>query len=156
MRLRPLRIAVSVMSGLCCVLVIVLWVRSYWHRDIFTGERSVIGSYGGEFIIGELETATLPSERGWLHLDGSPDSAAIRNNYLETRVLGRNLLAGNHCVQTFSGPYWFGMLSTGLIAVYAAFPWLREFGWRFSLRMLLLATTAVALLLGLIIYATRG
>jgi hypothetical protein len=30
---RYLRIAVSVVSSLCCVLVIVLWVRSYWLWD---------------------------------------------------------------------------------------------------------------------------
>ena len=34
-----MRIAVSVVSGLCCVLVTVLWVRSYWRADIIPTER---------------------------------------------------------------------------------------------------------------------
>jgi hypothetical protein len=49
-------------------------------------------------------------------------------------------------------PHWFlVIISVALTAV----PWLR---WkrRFSLRTLLVATTVVALALGLIIYATRG
>ena len=31
--LRPLRIAVSVVSGICCVLLVVVWVRRYWWYD---------------------------------------------------------------------------------------------------------------------------
>ncbi len=33
MRFRKLRIAWSVVCGLACVLLIVLWVRSYWWID---------------------------------------------------------------------------------------------------------------------------
>src|SRR5690349_1139434 len=34
MRFRKLRFAWSVMWGLACVLLIVLWVRSYYHNDV--------------------------------------------------------------------------------------------------------------------------
>ena len=34
MRFRKLRIAWSVVWGIACVLLIVLWVRSYWQVDI--------------------------------------------------------------------------------------------------------------------------
>ena len=33
MRFRKLRIAWSVVWGIACVLLIVLWVRSYWSVD---------------------------------------------------------------------------------------------------------------------------
>src|SRR6476660_5357855 len=35
LRFRTLRIAWSVFWGLACVLLIVLWVRSYWWTEIF-------------------------------------------------------------------------------------------------------------------------
>src|SRR6476660_4929266 len=35
MRFRKLRIAWSVMCAIACVLLIVMWVRSYSHRDTF-------------------------------------------------------------------------------------------------------------------------
>ena len=41
MRFRKLRIAWSVFWGLACVLLIVLWVRSYWFFDQFIHRRSV-------------------------------------------------------------------------------------------------------------------
>src|SRR5689334_19264816 len=37
LRFRKLRIAWSVFWGLACVLLIVLWVRSYWCSDVFNG-----------------------------------------------------------------------------------------------------------------------
>jgi hypothetical protein len=46
-------------------------------------------------------------------------------------------------------PYWFLTL---LFAATAGLPWIR---WRFTLRTLLIATTLVAVLLGLIAYSAR-
>ena len=46
-------------------------------------------------------------------------------------------------------PYWFLLVGSSLMA---AVPWLP---WRFTLRTLLIATTLVAVVLGLIVYATR-
>src|SRR3954464_13617438 len=34
MRFRKLRLAWSVFWGIACVLLIALWIRSYWHIDI--------------------------------------------------------------------------------------------------------------------------
>jgi hypothetical protein len=52
-------------------------------------------------------------------------------------------------IRMFFLPYWFPFL---LGATLAAAPWIK---WRFSLRTLLIATTLVAFLLGLICYAAR-
>jgi hypothetical protein len=35
--IRSLRIAVSAVCGILCLLLIVLWVRSYWWLDIISG-----------------------------------------------------------------------------------------------------------------------
>ena len=58
--LRYLRIAVSVVSGLCCVLVIVLWVRSaHWvdgvHGQLTSSHAIAIGLLPGSFVIGLTE-----------------------------------------------------------------------------------------------------
>src|SRR6476661_3879782 len=45
MRFRKLRIAWSVFCGIACVLLIVLWVRSYWVRDY------LIVDYGGKPVL---------------------------------------------------------------------------------------------------------
>ena len=46
--------------------------------------------------------------------------------------------------------YWFLRIA----ALFAAAPWMRCL-WRFSLRTLLIATTLVAVVLGLIVYVSR-
>ena len=60
--------------------------------------------------------------------------------------VARGADGGSH---TLAMPYWFLAL---MFTTFAAFPWLRG---RFSLRTLLIATTLVAVLLGLAIYVTR-
>jgi hypothetical protein len=46
-------------------------------------------------------------------------------------------------------PHWIVVIVSGAVAI---MPWLR---WRFSLRTLLIATTVVAVVLGLIVYVSR-
>jgi hypothetical protein len=58
----------------------------------------------------------------------------------------RQLLGGFELVL----PHWFVV---GIVATLTSIPWLR---WQFSLRTLLIATTLVAALLGLIAYAVRS
>ena len=50
-------------------------------------------------------------------------------------------------------PYWFFVFVT---ATLTTAPWIRQLRWRFSLRTLLIATTLVAAVLGLIVYALRS
>lgn len=121
--LRTLRIAVSVVSGICCVLVIVLWVWSFL-RPGFTEVSGVL---------------ILPS-RGTLTIyDPTPPPKTLDGN--------QQLFFGDASVRI---PIWC-LAAVGAAAAIA--PWL---SWRFSLRTLLIATTVVALALGLIVYATRG
>src|SRR6188508_619469 len=95
--LRPLRIAVSVVSGTCCVLVIVLWVRSYYRYD-FT------------------QNIQLASAHGWLHIGKeivltrfSPGT--LRPQPLKPSAMGIFSIASSGVIVNQSGggislPYW--------------------------------------------------
>jgi len=71
---------------------------------------------------------------------------AKRNDIkLETRYFGLTEFG-------FLLPHWFLI---ALSATFAAVPWIRQLKLRFSLRTLLVATTLIAVVLGLITYAAR-
>jgi len=146
MRFRKLRIAWSVGCGIACVLLIVLWVRSYWRID----SLFAIGSQPQFFAVG--------SERGVVAVKGNPSLLALLSSadwklqrfppgpeppklgfldfyYETTKQQGTRLRF----------PIWFLVL---LSAIAVATPWIR----RFTLRTLLIATTLVAVVLGLIVY----
>jgi hypothetical protein len=148
MRFRKLRIAWSVVCGVACVLLIVLWVRSHskWDRLFYhlpSGGTAGFSSWDGNIIVGveysrgasysrgfEFESQLTsqwqldPSERGFLFMRDSSEFAV-------------------------GMPHWFPII---LSAVIAAVPWAKQ---RFSLRTLLIATTLVAVVLGLIAWSMR-
>jgi hypothetical protein len=68
MRFRKLGIAWSVGCGIVCLLMIVLWVRSYWWWDQFTlndGTKS-LGSKSGTLYLFQSEIPFRPSPYyGW-------------------------------------------------------------------------------------------
>ena len=104
MRFRKLRIAFSVLCAATCVLLIVLWVRSYWWIDQIvgtfgttvdrvTGEAgdkygigfgALYGCIGGEFLYRPDSTSTLPP----------------RTFRITTRS------TGNRTIQLFVSPPW--------------------------------------------------
>src|SRR5262245_28443668 len=61
---RGIRIAWSVGCGVLCLLLIALWVRSYWWVEEIigdiSGERIVVGSSPGSFIIGFTKDRSAP------------------------------------------------------------------------------------------------
>ena len=165
MRFRKLRIAWSVGCLIACVLLVVLWVRSYWWCDMF-----------------EIRTASqllqLDSRKGrlsfWQKNPGWPkQSPKITQLLLDGMDMGRfygrcpagdyqkpywdqaSILAfgrfGSERERVIFIPYWFPVL---ISAALAAVPWIR-WSKRFTLRTLLIATTLVALVLGLIVWAAR-
>ena len=147
--LRPLRIAVSVVSCICCVLVILLTVRSFTWADQ-TAVR-----------ISATYHIMITSQLGGLgfYLDDSPRVIRIsrRIDELYANANGPRPQPWAHFSYPygkygFNIPHWFVALACGMLATVPWKPW----RWRFSLRTLLLATTAVAAALGLIIYAVRG
>jgi hypothetical protein len=160
MRFRKLRIAWSVWWGLVCVLLIVLWVRSYDKWDWLRGEvfdniwidaRSLHGEIG--FNCGyDARSPLLPldwSTHSNLQVRGHWATAdnGISTSLQEKGILGFYFNAGKNSLHT-SFPHWFPPI---MVLVLAAASWL-PFK-RFSLRTLLIATTLVAGVLGLAVYA---
>jgi hypothetical protein len=159
MRFRKLRIAWSVFWGLACVLLIVLWVRSYFHGDDITwvlpdGECIRCDARRGELLVCRYPAIKLEGDnrRTFSHqVNINPNvrprdwpstyyGFAFAANYLKDGIYVAIL------------PQW---ITVAMFAVLAAVPWIRLFSWRFSLRTLLIATTLVAVALGIIAYAIR-
>src|SRR4051794_33303247 len=72
MRFRKLRTACSVVWGLACILMIVLWVRSYWWADIAhlsLRHRTIINSVAGNIQVSDISGPTWKSELLSTHAD---------------------------------------------------------------------------------------
>ena len=135
MKYRKLRIAWSVAWSVAAVLLCVLWVRSYWWQ-----EQDWRHTSGANALTGV----------------GSVSSVIVIQRFQEN--LGYRPRADNSLFRwERTAAYWRLTLPTMLLSfvslICASLPWLR---WRFSLRTLLLATTLVAVVLGLIVYTARS
>jgi hypothetical protein len=156
MRFRKLRITLSVVCGITCALLIVLWVRSYAVIDNFVYRLDIrgvaFGSYGGDLHFG-----TLPSWRGlpWDVEDGrlrirhwriyertTNPMEQVRQGYMTP--LGFGMIDNSSEFAVFV-PYWF---LCGISGVCAAVLWPMK-SRQYRLRTLLIATTLVAVVLGL-------
>jgi hypothetical protein len=145
--LRYLRVAWTVLCSIACVLLIVLWVRSYWWIEVFelplTAKYSVRGgSFPGVCGLGFPYTSL-----GQCY-SREPSNATWQYDKYEFP----SSLSGTFIFDTRSAlvPYWFAL---GVLVAVAAIPWVR---WRFNLRTLLIATTLVAMMLGLIVRAAKS
>src|SRR5262245_36109213 len=139
MRFKKLRIAWSVFWGLASILLIVLWVRSYWWNDIFfrTDSSGMVTTFGSNHgTVYFYHGLSLPDPaRGWKFSSGE---ASAPQTLFEWRKSARELY-----VQL---PIWIAMLFLAIIATPGWLPL------RFSLRTLLIATTLLAGALGLIMW----
>lgn len=145
MQLRPrlnlhtLRIVWSVGCGIACVLLIVLWVRSYWQYDyLYLGRGRALMS-----MRGDVHTCSMGGQIPLPRWSVSTTPLVLTGPHTYS-FLGIGYSPGAWPPATI--PDW---LPTLLFVSLAALPWLR---WRFRLRTLLIATTLVALMLGLIVY----
>lgn len=152
MKFRKLRIAWSVVWGALAVLLCVLWVRSYWSVDLLTRVGN-INSLFLESRFGQLELSrgidTLTNaffSAGSYHLQSEMNADFVRRGY-QRGIWGSRF----YCTFFSQGawrlavPHWF---VASMFALTAGASWLPL---RFSLRFLLVATTVVAILLGLIV-----
>jgi hypothetical protein len=149
--IRVLRIAVSSTCVVIGLLLVTLWVRSYRWSDSILGLKRNTGfgvaffSENGQLVVAcnapistlyavsqwEVRTATA---RGLLR----PIRSWFGFGYLKSRR-----------ERGLGVPHWFPVLLTAVVAVA---PWMR---WRYSLRALLIGTTMVAVVLGVVIIAGR-
>ena len=153
MKFRKLRIAWSVGCGILCMLLIVLWVRSHWAIYALFGigsppspsqyyavgcERGVVAVSGSPSLSRLLRAADWKLETFSPGLSPPPPQGFLGFYYETSQQQGTRLRF----------PIWFLVI---LSVIATAIPWIR----RFSLCTLLIATTVVAVVLGLIIYAVR-
>jgi hypothetical protein len=151
MKYRKLRISWSLFWGVACLLVIVLWVRSYWARDAvfvtipFTGYFQFDSSCGAVQIFAEAAEHQLPKLE---YTSQMPTDFGAGGNHWYF-YLQRN--SDFRWLFVVVIPNWYLVPP---IAALATLPWL-PWSKRFSLRTLLIATTLVAAGLGLAVYTLR-
>jgi hypothetical protein len=140
--LRYLRIAFSATCLIACVLLIALWVRSLTWTDCLACRTYI--SYG--FIVDSAEGHIglyYPSVGDAWQRSASQtaeDFVWAFTKQIESNWLFSIAIPHGVCIAAF--------------AAIAALPWIRLFS-RFSLRTLLIATTLVAVVLGLIVAVLR-
>lgn len=141
-KLGYLRMLFTAICGVLCLLLIAFWVRSYWWVEqlpVPIPGNHVIGlaTMPGVFAVaidpnwGRPPWTTLSNPAGeWLAWGG----------YNHSRVWGFFGIQATAVII----PFWFAILiATSMVGI----PWLH---WHFSLRTLLIATTLIAAILGII------
>ena len=144
-RLIPgLRIAVTAMFGILCLLLIIFWVRSFWRLNSVrsVGYYRSIDSNRGELIVtGDTSSLWTVWEWDW-DWEERPVNE-LDQSYRMTR-LGFFYQRRPHRFWLVV-PYWFPVV---ISAELATAPWIHR-SRRFSLRTLLVATTLVAIALAI-------
>jgi hypothetical protein len=151
MRFRKLRIAWSVLCGIACVLLIVLWVRSYWWYEgisVPLAGKYYLGAASHPGAVGAAIHSNGPLG-GWRFKRSDTETwlASVRQDILPniSRVWGTFDIER----YGFMVPDWLAIV---VVTMLATLPWLPS---RFSLRTLLIAATLVAAVLGLVVWAGR-
>ena len=135
---------------IACVLLIVLWVRSYWWDDVIIapGDGSQrFGSSNGWTTFRWKELRRLPNLRFKNWQVTSHSVKELEQKYARMQIKIRSPQFGFVDAGAIQFPYWLpAMVCAGMSVA----PWLR---WQYSIRTLLLAITAVAVVLGSIAWA---
>jgi hypothetical protein len=151
MRFRKLRIAWSVVWGLLAVLLIVLWVRSYWHRETFArvdaNGISVCSITNGGLILERISGSVVGGIKTWGAQWRWTEDDDILGPQLTTKT---GIPVG---IRTTFVQFWQLVLLCTVFTVLPSRPWWSN---QFSLRTLLIATTLVAVVLGLIVWLHIG
>ena len=162
--LKYLRIAVTALSLAACVLLVALSVRSYSTMDQLTvqGEdiHMFVATRPGLFAIEWTPRPTIePDEWGWTY-GAWPYKPGTQHSQFKPIVLPGEPIATlpfhgdyfritNHADVAIFIPFWLLALASSLAA---AFLWMPR---RYSLRALLIATTLMAVGMGIFIYLAR-
>jgi hypothetical protein len=147
MRFRKLRIAWSVGWGLAVVLLVVLWVRSY----SFLTTKQMLVTPEFRFYLHSVD-GTVAIQRMYRSFSGREFMPMFRKSdmsWLTTNAGIKIKRIPGIGIESVSVSYW--LLTLGTIAIGIG-PWLP---WRFSIRTLLITTTLIALVLGLIVWLSH-
>jgi hypothetical protein len=145
MRLRSLRITLSDVSLIACILIVTFWARSYFWNDVYAihvgADKFAIQSVIGRiWFVRALNTVSFHQEIK----DRKRLSELVR---ADENVLGYHFYDDQYTTDfRFQFPHWWLVL---LALSFAALPWKRP---RFTLRTLLLGIALVAVALGVVVY----
>jgi hypothetical protein len=139
-RFRKLRIAWSVFWGLACVLLIVLWVRSCWNADAIAFYES-----NADYVDVGIDHGTFALNTG---LSLPKRIRLIRVERYHT-VSGASF--GFYFAHDHGQMVHFKVPLAALLMVVAFLASASWFRWHFRLRTLLIATTLVAVALGVVV-----
>jgi hypothetical protein len=150
---RWLRIAVSAVCGVICLLLIALWVRSNWRLDSFrynAGARVfAIDSINSRIFVSWSATGGADL---YPFLKTTGKLSDTQNDLLTRIVTSQNRWGFGRYVDlalintsTVIFPHWF---PTAVLAILASAIWINR---QFSLRTLLIAMTLAAIMLGLVV-----
>ncbi|MEX0610852.1 MAG: hypothetical protein WD738_05155 [Pirellulales bacterium] len=173
---RKLLIAFSAVCGLICLLLIGLWVRSYWRFDQFIRRVSTTNyvaftSFQGQFAFGMSNDPLLRAvfKQTWARrgFRTSEWDEALRGPVAffpstpspnDTRIITWPwydkhpfVVAPGTTYTEVILPYWLLFLLVITLGAVLWFKWPK----RFSLRTLLIAMTLVAVLLGAVLWAVK-
>jgi hypothetical protein len=149
---RRLRIAVSVFFALVAVAFAVLWVRSHYRyyglvRTYPNQSFFILECADGEIACSRFNRPASRNPAGYIFFSKPVERPRLTQS--SSSALGFQFLSGPQS-DYFVLPIWFPMLLFGLAAAALPFKPTR----RFSLRTLLIATTLVAVVLGLAVWAS--
>jgi hypothetical protein len=161
MKYRKLRIGWSVAWGVAAVLSVALWVRSYRARELvcgLVGNNSVLlQSVHGEIGLSIQPWTAPPFDRIVKSDPKAPQVSLWQSSWQSPELPGISIGFGIRWWRSENGvilatiPHWCPVIA---LATLAAAPWFHS-PKRFSLRTLLIATTLIAIMLGLIVWLTR-
>jgi hypothetical protein len=148
MRFRKLRIALSALCGIFCLLVIVYWVRSYRVNEVIAfpaaGTKFYVQSLVGRVVfaraLGSVSFRQPVTE-------GLRKNAHKRENRLGFEYYQAPSGDPRNDLLAITIPNWF---LVAVFAVLGVIPWATRFKRQFGLRSLLIVTTLIAIALGVI------
>lgn len=143
MKFRKLRIAWSVICGILCALLIMLWVRSYWKLDVWVcngnSNSTIIRTDTGLITFSQSNFRSILVRRdAWVH---SVENASSGMIYWQFDWIWRKDIV------LIRSAIWVLALA---FAILAGGPWIR-WSKQFTIRTMLIATAVVALVLGIIV-----
>lgn len=155
MRFCELRIVWSVVWGVPGVLVLLLWVRSYWWGDYWGRPHVEVSSMNGSIGYQILQSPYSFQRDSYYECRSVKE---IFRNWGPPSTRGddakRRLVTFRWDYFSYPAciPHWAVCLPCLLLAIV---PWVRQLNWRFSLRTMLIVTALVATGLGAIVWAVK-
>lgn len=166
--LRYLRIAFSTTGLIACVLLIALWVRSYWRLDVLKAKPPDLelsaSSLNGKLVFEQSDaprhdwdavqpwelTSETVGEDTYLSAETiAPEYSRLKIEFTHAQVMRRSFFSrtpGDY--ESLALPHYYPVALTALVAGIPWIPWSRRFG----LRTLLVAMTLIAGGLGLYVW----